>query len=254
MKAYLAFCRKELLEFARTFRAWIMLAVFLIIGIMNPLTAKLVPDLLSGIDVGGMVLELPEPTALDSWTQFFKNTSQLGLVALIILFIGITAHEFSKSTLTNLLTKGVPRHTIIEAKSTVALLAWTLAYLITLGVTWGYTVFYWGPQQLPHAVLAFTGPWVFGFFIISLLILGGVWFGNIYGPLLLSATAVIVLSAINIIPTVVPYNPITLTAGVLGLFTGEMSVSEITPALIITLGATLAAITGSILIFNKKQI
>ena len=46
MRAYLAFTKKEFTESFRTYKLVIMLAVFLLFGIMNPLFAKLTPALL----------------------------------------------------------------------------------------------------------------------------------------------------------------------------------------------------------------
>ncbi len=97
---------------------------------MNPLTAKITPQLVENFMPEGMIVNLGEPTALDSWMQFYKNVPQLGLVVLVILFSGMMSQEYSKGTLINMLTKGLARRSVILSKLTVALVMWTAAYVI----------------------------------------------------------------------------------------------------------------------------
>lgn len=41
-------------------------------------------------------IELPPPNSLDSWTQFFKNVNQTGLVVTIVIFSGMVSREYEK--------------------------------------------------------------------------------------------------------------------------------------------------------------
>ena len=96
MKGYIAFLKKEWLEQLRTYRLFILIIVFFIFGMMNPLTAKLTPLLLENFAVEGMKITMPDPTAMDSYMQFFKNNTSMGLIALILVFSGILSSELSK--------------------------------------------------------------------------------------------------------------------------------------------------------------
>ena len=46
MRAYLAFTKKELFEFTKTYKLLLLVTVFLIFGFMNPVVAKFTPDLM----------------------------------------------------------------------------------------------------------------------------------------------------------------------------------------------------------------
>jgi len=255
MRAFAAFYRKEALESWRTYRAVIMVVVFVAFGILSPLLAKLVPTLLNGMDMGGgAILQMPDATAFDAWSQFFKNISQMGMLVLIIVCCGITANEFSRGTLVNILTKGLPRHTVIAAKLAVAAAIWTISYAVSLGVAYAYIVYFWGIEPLPHADLAFASLWVFGLALIALLMLGGLLSGNLYGSLLLTAGVIIVLNLIGIAPGTKRYNPISLAGGTVNLLNGSSSPGDYIPALLITLGAFVALIAGSIVVFNRKPL
>jgi len=254
MTTFTAFCKKELLESARTWRLWGLLAAFLALGLMSPLLAKLLPDLLSGADIGGTTIQLPEATAFDSWTQFFKNIAQLGGLVLLIVFSGLTAGEFSRGTLVMVLAKGAGRTPIVLAKLAVAGLAWTASYGLALATTWGYNAYYWGTGGLNHAGLAFVSPWLFGLMMVALLALGGIMAKNLLGALGVALGVYIGLNLINIAPAAARFNPVSLAGGTLALLNGQAAPSDFWPAVGICGAAIVAAVVASLLVFNQKQI
>ena len=255
MKAFIAFTKKEFTESLRTYRLVVLLAVLVFFGILSPLTAKLLPDILGAIDLGdGMVITLPEPSAMDSWAQFFSNIGQMGMLALIISFSGITANEISRGTLVNLLTKGMPRHTVILSKFFMASALWTAGYLLCLAVCYAYTVFYWPLDNISNAFLSFFSLWLFGELLIAMLIFGGVLFGTFYGSLLSCFGVIITMSLLSIAPAVQKYNPISLAGATLGLLNDQSGSADFVPAIIICSSAILILIIASIVVFNKKKI
>lgn len=254
MRAYFAFTRKEFTEILRTGKFAVLLTIFLLLGIMNPLSAKLAPMLLESMVHEGITITIPEPTAMESWTQFFKNVGQLGFVVLVILFAGIMANEFNSGTLINMLTKGMKRHTVILSKLTAAAVSWMLAYLLCLTVTYGYTVYFWERIPLHHAAFAFAGPWLFGVLLITLLILGGVLMKSFSGSLLLCGGAAVVMFLFNIMPSAQRFNPVTLISNNMGLLAGTVTGADFIPALMVSVTLILVSAATSIGIFNKKQL
>ena len=257
MRPFIAFSKKELFESVKTQRLTILLIVFAIFGIMSPLIALMLPRLLAGAELApGMIIDLPEPTAIDSWIQFFGNVGQMGMVAVMLIFAGITATELSKGTLLPLLTKGLPRHSVIMAKFAVAFIMWTLAYLLCALIAQAYTAFYWDAMQIPlsHMLLALAGPWIYGLLLIALLILGGIIIRGQYGSLLFTAILVLTMGAINIWPAANRFNPSTLAANVVGLFTEQNVPADFIPAFIVSAVAIITCLIAAMLAFNKKQL
>jgi len=70
VKGYFAFLKKEFFEYTKTYKLFIMLMIFIIFGITNPLIAKLMPEIVGSLVTDGVVITLPEPTAYDAWAQF----------------------------------------------------------------------------------------------------------------------------------------------------------------------------------------
>lgn len=253
MNAYIAFVRKEFLEYSRTYKLFTLLAVFLFFGFMNPITAKVMPELLDSLLPEGMSITLGAPTAFDSWAQFFKNISQMGTVVFVVIMSGIFANELSRGTLINMLTKGLSRPTVILSKFTAATAVWTLSYVLCFGVTYGYTAYFWSMDGVMNLFLSAFSLWLFGVLLIALLIFGGVLTGSVYGSLLVTGGATVLMTLLNIVPAVQRFNPVTLSSGNMALLTAQKSVSDFTPALAICTVASAVLIAASIWMFNKKQ-
>jgi len=254
MRAYIAFVKKELVENIRTYKAFIMVVVFLLFGFMGPALTKLTPEILKMATTSGVNITIPIPTALDSWAQFFKNVGQLGLIVLVIVFCGMMAHEFSRGTLINMLTKGLNRSTVILSKFTMATVIWTLSYLICLAVSYIYTAYYWKMNGMHHVFLSFFSMWLFGVLLIALVLFGGVLFKNTIGSLLFAGGASVVMMLINIAPKLQKYNPGTLASGNMPLLTAQKDVSDFMPAVIICAALIIILTVTSIAVFNKKQV
>ena len=252
MKPYLVFTKKEFLGNLRTFKLLIMGTVFLVLGLMNPFIAKYTPVLLEAL-APEFTAGFPEPTALDSWMQFFSNVGQMGLLALMIVFSGSLASELRRGTLINLLTKGLGRGTVILSKFTAATVIWTGSYLLSLGVSAGFTAYFWGLDGLHNAFMAFAGLWLFGVLLISLLMLGGVLFRRMYGALLFAGGFIVITSLVSIIPTARRYNPITMAGENVALLNGSIDPSDIWPAALLCIGLTAAVLYASKAIFDRSH-
>jgi ABC-2 type transport system permease protein len=108
---------KELKEQWRSGRLLIMLAVFLFFGIVSPLTAKFMPDIISSmVKDQNITIQIPEATWKDAIGQFVKNISQMVVFIIILLSMGTVAREKENGTASFLLVKPVSRNLFILSK------------------------------------------------------------------------------------------------------------------------------------------
>lgn len=252
MRAFLAMIKKEFLESIRTFKLLIVVLVFLLFGMFNPVTAKIMPKLLSSFLPEGMTVTLATPHAIDSWMQFYKNMSTQ-MILFIVVFSGIVANELSKGTLIHILTKGLSRKTVILSKFTAVVSMWTVSYLICFGTTFVYTM-YLLPGELPNTVFSAFCMWLYGVLQISVMLLGGVLFGNIYGSLLLTGGFAGLLMLLNIAPKFAEYSPYLLSSGSVSLLTMDAGVSDFYVSIGVTIALILFFLSGSLVSFDKRQL
>ena len=83
----------------RTKRLLVVVAVFVLFGLMSPLIAKFTPELLRTIEGAEQFADLiPEPTSTDAITQYIKNLTQFGFILAVLLGMGAIAGEKEKGT------------------------------------------------------------------------------------------------------------------------------------------------------------
>jgi len=124
-KLFFILLKKELREQLRNSKLLVVLAVFFFFGIVSPITAMFMPDIIAGIsDSQNIQIEIPEPVWQDAVSQYLKNITQMGSFILIIVFMGIVSKEKESGSLIFLIVKPVSRSVFLHAKySSVAITA-----------------------------------------------------------------------------------------------------------------------------------
>ncbi len=245
---------KEFREWWRTWKVIVFMAVFLITGIISPVLAKYTPELLKSIPnlPAGLADFIPAPTVVDSVAQYLKNTSQFGILLVILLTMGVMAQEKERGTAAMLLTKPVSRSAVILAKWLVGMTV-VLAGLVADGLAcFAYTVVLFEP--LPFGA----------FWILNLLLL--VYLGVYLTVALMASTlarsqsvaaavafgGLIVLIILGSIPTVSDTMPGQLvTWGSSLVLKGDVAAW---PALAVSAGIIILALAAACLRFEREEI
>lgn len=254
MRIFLSLLKKEAIEGARTKKMISTFILFLFIGLISPLTAKLTPMILQSIATGNIDINVAPPSEIDSWTQFFKNISQIGMFGLAIILSTQMANEFQKGTLINLLSKGLPRYQVVLSKIFYNFILWFIAYFCSFILTYFYTKYFFGISfPIRNILMAALLPFIFGLFLISLEILAGVISGNVIGTLILTTVGIVIQLILSIRDEIVKYMPIALIGKPVNLIKGigydDYYVPVITGGILLIL-----CIVISIAVINKKQI
>ena len=256
MRSLLAFMRKEGTEHIRSGKLVILGLVFVLFGIMNPAVAKLTPWMLEmmadSLAESGMTVTDVTVSALDSWVQFFKNIP-MALIVFILMESSIFTKEYQTGTLVLSLTKGLVRHRVIVAKTAILTGLWTVCYWMCFAITYGYNAYFWDnavAQNLGFSVVCW---WLFGLWVIALMILLSMVFNSNTGVLVGTGGVVFAAYLVGLIPKAGKYLPTFLTDGN-ALIYGAADVDTYTAAIVITLVTGFIWIAASIPVFNKKQL
>jgi ABC-2 type transport system permease protein len=124
MTGFGAFLVKEMHEIRRTWRIWVLPGMLLFFAITSPIIALVTPDVVSSLagSQPGLVINMADPTATDSFTQFLKSLDQIVLIAVVIAGAGVVSGERSSGTAVLALTKPLSRAAFILAKVLAQLL------------------------------------------------------------------------------------------------------------------------------------
>ena len=85
--------RKDLKELLRTRRILFPPILFIVLGIAGPVFVRLLPVILKSAQAQDCQLTLPKTTPADGFVQFLSLVRQLGLLAVILLSMGLMAGE-----------------------------------------------------------------------------------------------------------------------------------------------------------------
>lgn len=256
MKSFLAFFKKEWMEWSRTGRLLILLLVFVLFGIMNPAIAKITPWMMEmmadSLEGSGLVVTEVTVDALTSWTQFYKNMP-IALIIFILLCSGSFTSEYQKGTLIPVLTKGLSRWKFIIAKSMMIFISWTACYWICFGITYAYNAFYWDNSIAMYTSFAAMCYWLFGLWVLSFMVLFSTLSSSNTTVLLGTGGTVLAVYLIGLFPKLESLTPMKLTEA-MSLLTGLKAPGEYVTPIAISAGIVGICLAVAVMIFKTKKI
>ena len=256
MKSLLALMRKEYMEATRTGKIMIIILLFVLFGIMSPAVAKLTPWMMKMLSdsmaESGLIVTNVQVDALTSWTQFFKNIP-IALIAFVLIFSDIFTKEYKSGTLLLVLTKGLSRYKVVLAKTALLLSLWTVGYGICFAITYGYNAYFWDNRIMDHLVFSVTIWWLFGVWVICLMVLFSSLLQNNAGVILCVGGTVLLAYLLSIIPKAKWYSP-TILMNTNSLLMGTEEIDVYIKAIVITAFLCIVCVAVSIPVVNKRQL
>ena len=256
MRSFLAILKKENLECVRSGKLTILCILFLLFGIMNPAIAKMIPWLLKimsdSLAETGMTVTDTTIDALTSWTQFFKNIP-MALIVFVLVYSGTFTKEYESGTLILLLTKGLSRYKVVLAKFVVMLAVWTIGYWICFAITYGYNAYFWDNSIAVWLMSAAIHWWLFGVWVVCLIVLFSTLCSSYTGVLLGTGGSVIGVYLISLFPQIGKYTPAALMNSA-SLLIGTETADAYELAFLITVLASVSCLIISVVIIKKKRL
>jgi ABC-2 type transport system permease protein len=205
--------RKELLESWRTRRLPVVAVVFIGLGILSPLTARYLPEIIE-LAMGDQAIEIPipEPTTASAVVQLQENLIQFGALAAIVLAMGLVAWEKDRGTAAFILSKPASRGAFLLAK--VGSLAVVLGIAVALGIAvgWVYTTVLFEPLAVPGFVALGVLVWLALMAWGSITFLASTVFGSAAAAAGVGIAALLSLSIASAIPPIARWLPAGLDA------------------------------------------
>lgn len=256
MKPLLSFMKKECLEAIRTGKSILLILLFVLFGIMNPAIAKLTPWMMEmmsdAMAESGLIVTNVQVDAMTSWTQFFKNIP-FALVAFVLIFSDIFTKEYKSGTLLLVLTKGLSRYKVILAKTALLLFLWTFGYGLSFVITYGYNAYFWDNGIANNLFPSAAIWWLFGVWVIGLLVLFSSLLQNHTGVSLCTGGTVLLTYLLSVLPKARVYSPMMLTDAN-SLLTGAEGTDAYRMAIVLAAAFCIVCVAVSIPIINKKQL
>ncbi len=148
MSGFSILLRKELAESWATRRLPVVAGLFVVVGMLSPLTARYLPEILRATLGDQLPMALPTPTAVDAVAQLQKNLAQIGALVAIALAMGSVSGELDRGTAALVLAQPVTRPAFLAAKLTSIGLVLLLATFLAAVAAWVYTAVLFAPPPI----------------------------------------------------------------------------------------------------------
>ena len=247
---------KELREQLRTNRFIAVVAVFVLFGIIGPLTDRYMKELIDAIgsQSGGFTIQVPGPSLMGAGGQILKNLSEFGIICALLLAMGSVAWEKERGTAGMILTKPASRAAFLGAK--LVAISLTLGCAVALGCGFGYLytlILY--PTVFPlggFLAMALLMWWMMVAFV-AITLLGSTLTRSAIAAAGIGLVAMLVLGVLGAFPVIGPYMPTSLGKPALDLMLGNDAGDFLGPLLFnIALVPAVFAVTW--LVFRRQEL
>jgi ABC-2 type transport system permease protein len=229
--------RLELARLVRTSRGVALLAVYAFFGLLGPLTAAYIQDIMARFSTEGMEVTLADPTPLDGIVQFIGNTSQLGMLAVVIVATAALAVDARPELAAFLRTRVarpsdlvLPRYVVVTSAASLALIVGTAVAVVTTDILLG-------SLPLGEVVVGtFYGVLYLAFAVAVVAAVAGFVRSQLTG-VFMSIVVLLLLPVLGVIDPLRPWLPSSLLSSVAAIVAGE-SAGEYARAAIVAVVAT----------------
>lgn len=141
MRSWFVLFRKEWVEMARNYKIiWIPLT-FILLGLAQPLTSYYMPEIMKNASnlPKGAVIKIPLPSSGEVLSQTLGQLNQMGILILVLAFMGIVSADRRSGMLKAILVKPIHYASYISAKWLSAILLSLTAVTLGMVAAWYYT-------------------------------------------------------------------------------------------------------------------
>lgn len=257
MSGFGVLLRKELLESWRTRRLPVLAALFLVVGILSPLTARYLNEII-GLAMGGepLPIPLPEPSAAMALEQLQKNLGQLGALAAIALSMGAVSGELDRGTAALVLAQPATRAAFLGAKLIALALVLLACTALATVVAWVYTAILFEPLPVGGWLVMAVLSWLALCAWAGLTFLASTATGSTTAAAGLGFVALIGLSLLAVVPALDHWLPTGLARPAIALASGEGLAADtgLATAVAGTLVLLVACAVGSGVAFRRREL
>ncbi|BBI35255.1 ABC transporter permease [Cohnella abietis] len=141
MNGFRILLHKEWREAVRTAKLIWLPAVFVLLGLLQPISAKFMPEIIAsaGNLPEGAIIQLPIPKPGEVLGQALGNFGLIGLLAICLAFMGTISSERRSGTAAWILVKPVSPFAYVASKWVMLIITVGLSFGLGYGGAWYYT-------------------------------------------------------------------------------------------------------------------
>ncbi len=226
--------RLEMLRAVRT-RRWLALAsVYMIFGLLGPITAKYLPEILkaAGGSGSGVTITFPDPVPADGFVQYISNAVQVGTIVAVVVAAGALAFDaipemgvFLRTRVSSLWSVLIPRFVVSFVLAAGAFLAGTVT-------AWYETWALLGSVPVDRVLVGAALGVLFLALVVALVGAVAQWMRGVLPTVMMSLVILVVFPIIGVVPAIAPWMPSRLGSALADTATSGVSGDLWKPSLV----------------------
>jgi ABC-2 type transport system permease protein len=247
--------RLEWLRLWRTNRVLVLVLVFVFFGLLGPLTAAYLPEIIGLAGQSeGIRVEVPDPQPADGIVQYIGNITQIGVIAVAAvaaMALAIDARPglaaFYRTRQPRAAAWVLPRW---AATTLAAAVAWTFGLLAATYES----VLLLGPLPA-DALLVGWAAWV-GYlgFVVAVVALAAGLARSTVAVTVVAVALVVGIALVGVIPQAGEWLPSHLVGAPAALAAGDTTPGDYVRAALVTLVATGACLAGALALVSRREL
>jgi ABC-2 type transport system permease protein len=248
---------KELREAWRTRRLQVLALLFIAVGIVSPLTAKYLDQIMKAALGDQLTIPIPPGTAATAIEQLQKNLGQLGALAAIALAMGSVSGELDHGTAALVLAQPIGRPAFLLAKLTGIGIVLGVSVVLSIAVAWAYTAILFEPLPILGWIALAVLSWLSLFAWAAITLLASTATGSTTAAAGIGFVALIGISLLSVVPALDHVLPTGLAAPAALLALGQQDgfdTAELFTALAGSVAIVAAAGAASVAVFRRREL
>lgn len=234
--------RLEWMRLARTKRWIALLGVYLFFGLLGPLTARYLGEILdlAGGDLEGATIVLPPPVPADGMSQYVGNALQIGTLVAVVVAAGALAFDATPEMGIFLRTRVANVRTLLTPRFVVTVAAVVGSFVLGGLAAWYET---WALIGALHAGDVLAGLLLGSLFLVFVVALVAAVAGrtsSVLGTVMISILLLLVMPIFGVAEAIGRWLPSHLGGALAAIPAGVQSVGDYLPATAVTVVATVA--------------
>jgi ABC-2 type transport system permease protein len=230
------------MRLARTKRWIALLGVYLFFGLLGPLTARYLGEILdlAGGDLEGATIVLPPPVPADGMAQYVSNALQIGTLVAVVVAAGALAFDAVPEMGVFLRTRVPDVRTILTPRFVVTVVAVVGSFLLGGLAAWYETWVLIGGLGAAEVVAGMFFGSLFLVFVVALVAAVAGRASSVLGTVMVSIVVLLVMPIFGIADAIGRWLPSHLGGALAAIPAGTTTASDYLPATAVTLVATAA--------------
>ena len=233
--------RLEWLRLVRSRRLVALVGVYLFFGLLGPITARYLSEILErlGEDV---VVQFPDPVPADGIAQFTANANQIGLLVAVVVAAGALVIDAIPEMSIFLRTRVAEVGRLLAPRLLVSLIAVAAAFLIGLLGAWYETAVLLGGLPVGAMAAGALMTILYLAFVVALTAAVGSRLGSVLGTVATTVVVLLVLPIVGLADVVGRWLPSHLLGALDALIRDAEPLSEYLPAATVTAAGSAALV------------